>query len=243
VVIIDSARTQRAPLPVLKRGPLDRGPDVYPSPVPPYPTLLELALPANQPGARVGFGAAAGDVVTLRGHDLAGDGVSLRLSHPLLAAPLVLAPQAGATAAQVQFQLPTDQTGWPAGFWTVAVVVSTAGAPDHSSNVLSFPLVPRVVAGFPAAVALAGGPSVQLDLQVSPQVWPQQRASLLFGGRELRALDHPGKSASLSFTLDALSAGAGFARVRVDGVDTLVVTDYTARPPAFDPSQRVSVTP
>ena len=108
VVLIDSARTSRTPLPVLWRGPLDRGLDVYPDPTPPYPALFDLLLPANQPAARLGTAAMPGDVVTLLGTHLDGDAVAL-VRFPG-AGPH---PRVGARAHDLGGRPTLTRPGWP----------------------------------------------------------------------------------------------------------------------------------
>jgi hypothetical protein len=76
---------------------------------------------------------------------------------------------------------------------------------------------------------------------VSPDVWPTQNPVLLLNDSEFTTAAITAKSGSLTFATTGLTAGTYWARLRVDGVDTLLV-DRTKTPPVFDPTQKVSVT-
>ena len=112
VVLIESTRPLRAPLPVLMRGPGDVGPAIQPSMIPPFPTLTTLDLPGNRPSAHLGH------ILTLHGHHLSGAAVKVRFSHPRLLVPIDLSAQAGATDTAVAVQITNAPTVWPAGFYT-----------------------------------------------------------------------------------------------------------------------------
>jgi hypothetical protein len=80
---------------------------------------------------------------------------------------------------------------------------------------------------------------VPIALDVSPQVWPGQRVSLIVGDVECVA---PPRTTRLSIVEVSCPVGAGSypARLRVDGVDSLLV-DYKASPPAYDQTQTVTL--
>ena len=84
VVLIDSQRPTRSPLPVLRQGDQDRGPASQPDLTPPFPELFHVQPPDPR------YSAELGDTLTLVGHHLAGDEVEVRLRHRLLDAPRVL---------------------------------------------------------------------------------------------------------------------------------------------------------
>jgi len=272
VVLIDSTRPVRAPLPVLSCGPLESGPVVHPGLQPPFPALTELALPSRQPGARLGVGRLPGDTLTLTGFNLSGAVASLQFSSRLLEVPHTLTPLAGQSETELRVQLPASQDAWPVGLYTVSAVVRRANRPDFTTNALPLYLVPRILTLTPPSPApLAptagsgskaqpggggtgpgggtspgggGGPPAppterKLTVKCSPQVWPQQRASLLLGDVELLADPHPTKTDTLTFPLGTLS-GEHWVRLRVDGVDSLLV-NYAATPLAFDATQKVTL--
>jgi hypothetical protein len=72
-------------------------------------------------------------------------------------------------------------------------------------------------------------------------VRPEQRAALLLGDREVLAQPHPAATDTLTFVVTAAPTGEHFLRLRIDGVDSLLV-DRTATPPVFDSNQRVTIT-
>jgi hypothetical protein len=75
----------------------------------------------------------------------------------------------------------------------------------------------------------------------SPEIRPQQRASLLLGSQEILTDDHVTQTDTLTFAAIGLTPGDYFVRLRVDGVDSLLV-NKNVKPPVFDPTQKVTVT-
>jgi hypothetical protein len=59
--------------------------------------------------------------------------------------------------------------------------------------------------------------------------------------REVPAQPHPSPTGTLTFRVDAASPGQHRVRLRVDGVDSLLV-DRSVTPPVFVPSQSVTIT-
>lgn len=239
VVLIDSTRPARTPLPVLRRGPEDRGVDAQSNLTPPFPTLISIALPvAQQPSARLG------DVLTVRGHHLNGDSVTARFQHPRLDAPIDIALPGVTTVEEtdVTVTIPNDaaaSAAWAAGTLTLSLLITRAADPvnpTRTTNELSFALAPTIVV--PATLP-STAPS--LTLTCAPEVRPAQRASLLFGGAEIAADTHGTQTGTLSFPLDAPAVGDHFLRLRVDGVDSLLI-DYAQTPLRFDPNQKVNIT-
>ena len=241
VVLIDSVRRTRAPLPVIARGAAALG-----SVVPPFPELASITFPtAKQPAARVpapalpappapAVPAAAGDAITLVGHDLTGTATAVVFSRALLATPIERTPLTGATATSIPVDFPPDHSLMPAGFYQVTARVSQSVNPaqDRTSNVLAMAIAPRIRRLTTAARTADGVP---VTLSVSPQVWPEQRASLIVGSLEVVSAPHAARTESLSFVVP-LPAGSYPVRVRVDGVDSFLV-DYAAAVPAYDPTQ------
>jgi hypothetical protein len=81
---------------------------------------------------------------------------------------------------------------------------------------------------------------VTLTLILSPQVRPRQRVALLLGDREVLAQPHPNQTDRLEFRIAGVTPGEYFVRVRIDGVDSLLV-DRTVTPPVFDQNQKVVI--
>ncbi|HEU4616344.1 MAG TPA: hypothetical protein VFS15_29800, partial [Kofleriaceae bacterium] len=80
-------------------------------------------------------------------------------------------------------------------------------------------------------------------LTLSPQVWVDQQVTLLVGDKQYRANPRNNKTATAVFPLKPAPLGTAYLRVRVDGVDSFVIADYSATPLAFDPAVQVSITP
>ena len=240
VVLIDSARVTRAALPVLGREVGARA-----TPVPAFPTLERLLLPSPvQPAARIGVTvpAIAGDQIRLLGHDLDGDQAQVRFSHPLLSAPNQI-NVAGPNATQIAVTLPAQPAAWPAGTYSVSArVIRAAPAKDNTTSALPLAIAPRLIGGLPGPYARNPQGEITVNLSVSPQILPGQRVSFFVGSREVPVKSPAAATSTLAITVDDLTPGNHMVRLRVDGVDSLVV-DYSADPPsAFDNSQRITVT-
>jgi len=65
--------------------------------------------------------------------------------------------------------------------------------------------------------------------------------SLLLGDQELPADAHAAQTNTLTFEAAGVATGSYFVRLRVDGVDSLLV-NRAVKPPVFDPTQVVTVT-
>lgn len=247
VVLIESRRPSRTPLPVLRRGPQDRGVDAQSGLISPFPTLTAIALPtAQQPSAQLG------ETMTITGHHLNGDDVTVRFNHPRLATPIEIGPLPAITTSaetSIDVLLPDDAAArmtWAAGTVTVSLVISRNADPvnkKRTTNELSFALAPKILSRNPTTRALAAG-DFPLTVTCSPEVRPAQRATLLFGAVELQADAHPMQTGTLVFQVEPvadLGIGDHFLRLRVDGVDSLLV-DYANLPLAFDTNQKVAIT-
>ncbi len=243
VVLIDSGREPRSPLPVLTRGV-----EAHSTLIPPYPTIEELDLPVKQNAIRLG------ETLKIKGHNL--DGVTgIRLSNPHLPAPLILVPAAGATASEITVGIQNQSGGQAggaaavqtpelvAGIYSLAVIVRRVDEPaDRTTNEVPLLLAPKItspIASRPFARDATG--NVTITLTCEPRVLPEQRVSLLVGDRAIPAAPHPTQTDSLSFTLTNAVPGQYFVRLRVDGVDSLLI-DQSTTIPAFDTSQKVTIT-
>jgi hypothetical protein len=235
VVLIESMRPSKASLPVLTRGLGDQGFAAGPDLTPSFPGLVEVLPPNWQPGVRLG------EVLSIRGHTLDGDQVSFRFTHPRLTSAIELAPLPQRTATELSVQLPNEPANWPAGFYTVAAAVRRTGEPDRTTNELAFALAPRITTALPISVVRDAQGRATLNLTCSPQVLPGQRASLVVGEREILAQPHTSKTSQLQFVIPAAEVGERLLRLRVDGVESLLV-NRSATPPAFDTTQKVTVT-
>ena len=236
VVLIESTRPLRAPLPVLTRGKDDRGISSQTDLIPPYPAIDVLTPPAKQSAVRLG------ETLSISGHHLDGATVRVRFTNAHLSAPKILTPEPGATASEIKVKLPDLPAEWFAGIYSLAVVVRKSGEPaDRTTNELPLLLAPQISGIAPNPAVRDGGGNVVLTLTCKPQIGPDQRASLLLGDREIPANPHAALTTSLDFKVTAATPGDYFLRLRVDGVDSLLI-DKSATPPVFDPLQKVTIT-
>ena len=126
---------------------------------------------------------------------------------------------------------------WPAGFYTVSVLVQRPSETyRRTTNQLSFSLAPSIT--ITPNPAPAG--SVTFTVTCNPEVWPEQSVSLLLGDQDLPSPPVTAKVSTLAFTT-SLVKGEYFVRLRVDGVDSLLV-NRSVTPPVFDPTQKVTMT-
>lgn len=241
-VLIDSQRDSKAPLPVLRRGEQDRGPEVVATPA---AVLQGLRFPQQKPGVELG------DRLVLLGENLTVEHTEVFLQHPLLPTAIPLPPDPDGSTNELPVTLPALadnpnlSSQWPAGFYRIALHHQPPGRPAWSSNALAMPLSPQIISRTPASSA-AG--SLVLTLECIPQILPDQRVHLLFGERSLAADSittpaDPAAATTLVFTVtDAAARLEPYVlRLRVDGVDSIPV-DFTGPVPVFADNQKVSVT-
>lgn len=252
LVLIESRRPQRAPLPVLRRGGEDRGPLVVAAPA---PTLLEVqeffdpTLPTRPTHGKPA--AELGDVVLLRGTRFGDEEMHARLRHSRLDTLLSLPLEAEQSDTEVQFRLPNASDpgtpeAWPAGFYAVELVVQRPTPPNWTTNRLPFGLAPTITGITPMTQAVGAQP-FDLTLTCTPQILSDQRTVLLMGDQEITPTSvttpgDPDSDTTLIFPIDGLEAGDYVIRLRVDGVDSIPI-DFTSSLPQFDSNQTVVITP
>jgi len=235
VVLIEASEPTRSPLPVLTRGPDDQGVLAQASLVPPFPTLVAVDYPGRQ------ISGGLGDQLTLSGHHLDGTNHAIRFRSPRLDDPVDLPPLAGGSHDRLAVQIPNTPATWPAGLWTVEVLVQRPGeAFRRESNQLAVAVAPTMTLPPSSITRDAGTDRVTVVLVCSPEVTPAQEVSLAIGGFEAPAEPHPAQTDTLTFVFDELPAGTFTARLRVDGIDSHFI-DRSATPPVFDPTQQVTV--
>lgn len=235
VVLIETERPARTPLPVLARGPGDAGVVVQPDLIPPIPTIDNVVLPGDRPSVELG------DTIAVLGHHLAADAVTGVFSSPRLTAPVEVAAEPGATPTRVRVRITNQPAQWVAGTYALSLRIERAGESDRNTNVVPVSLAPRLTGALPVTVARDASGVATLSLAVRPDVRPSQRAVLLLGDREVTARPRTTTTSTLDFDIAGAPAGDFFLRVRVDGVDSDLI-DRTADPPVFDPDQRVTIT-
>jgi hypothetical protein len=253
VVLIDSLRPARAPLPVLTRGQDDRGVIAVTGGA---PVLRGIQPSRPQPTARLG------EDVVVHGDHLDG-GPVIRFASMLAEPPPPVdltrrPPQAGEpsgafTVRPLGLADDPDALGrWVPGFYAVTAVQAAAGLPSLVSNATAFALAPGITVTPNASGAVTAAPGTTLTVTCSPRAHPGQRVQLLFGDQALEpagfanpdpaAPDYKTTPTTLTFTVPAVGAGVYTVRLRVDGVDSLPVTFAAgSRVPRFDPEQQVRV--
>jgi len=264
VILIESTRPTRTPLPVLTRGEGDRGPAVQADLIPPFPTIDRIDLPNGQISAQMK------NLITLAGHHFALDigdpaqvAVTVRFANTRLPQPIsaqILAPQR--TNTQISVTIPHQPgTYYPAGLYRVSADVMPNGQPlqTRTTNELPLMLAPTIVqingqplpippalpisAGRPAVVNGLG--DVTLQIKCSPDVMPEQPTTLLIGDRMVNAKERqvpPDPPDLLIFEVKQIEAGTYRLRLRVDGVDSPLIDLRDSAQPKFDDSQRVTIT-
>jgi hypothetical protein len=242
VVLIESQRASKTPLPVLKRGKDDTGVTARADVGSPFPELLSIELPDRQ------FSARLGDVVTLKGNHLDAGAAKVLFLNPRLAAPAPVTIQPGATEKEIKVKLTDDADLWVAGLYTVSVEL-TSGDDVRTTNELPLTVAPRITA-LPATAPPDGAGTSEIDVSFRPKFRPGQRAVLLIGDREVHAEplppippppDPPDPVDTLKFIVKKAPVGEHFVRLRIDGVDSLLVQRPEGQPPFFDPAQKVTI--
>jgi hypothetical protein len=242
VVLIESTRAGRAPLPVLKRGDQNQGAHVLATS---SPVLSGLRFANQKPGAELG------DLVTIFGEQLASDDIAVRFRHPLLDAPIEIQPEEDRSQTEIHVQLPGQgddpEVGskWPAGFYTLSLVVQKPDIPVWTTNELALPLAPQITSISPTT-APAG--DITLTIECIPQVRDDQRIALIFGDRAVPPDNSstpadPTAPSTLTFTVANAEARTEpyVLRLRVDGVDSIPV-DFSGDTPRFADDQKVTIT-
>jgi hypothetical protein len=119
------------------------------------------------------------------------------------------------------------------GTYELSVLVQRPGeATRRECNRLPLTLLPRITTAFPINVGRDAQGTATVNVNVRPQVRPHQRASLLVGGLDVLREPESTSTSSLVFLIPNAPVGSHLARVRVDGIESVVV-DRTAEPPVF----------
>lgn len=243
VVLIESSRRPRTPLPVLKRGEDDRGVTSQPDVTPPFPVLTSLELPTRQ------LSALPGDVISILGTRLAG-GVA-RLHSSRTANP----PQPATAAvsdARLDVTLPNNLAP---GFYTIAVEIVTPHG-IITSNEMGLAVAPVITTAMPLVVARAAG-TATINITSSVAALAEQRVSLLLGDFEVKRTIPPAPPPSTNafqFVINTPTGGqfpvptgiALLTRLRVDGVDSEIIAPLQlgqpeSTPPEFDANKTITI--
>ena len=182
---------------------------------------------------------------------MAGDNITVRFLHPLLDTPIELQPEEERSQTELFVKLPGQaddpQVGfnWPAGFYTLSLVIRKPGTPAWTTNEVALPLCPGITLTSPATIP-AG--NVILTIEWVPRIRDGQRVVLLFGDRAVppdtvsTPSDHT-KPSTLTFTVANAEARQEpyVLRLRIDGVDSIPV-DFSGDTPQFADNQKVTIT-
>ncbi|HEY4677144.1 MAG TPA: DUF4255 domain-containing protein [Candidatus Angelobacter sp.] len=233
VVLIDSGLPAKAALPVLTRGPNNSGIVAQPNLLPPFPEITDITILSHQPTAILG------DTITITGRNLTGSIQavfrSVRLPDPIRATAL------SSKSDQVQILIDKDPAKWVAGFYTVSLeLTENKGKPDErvrTTNELPFAIAPDITTKFP--INVAAGAAATVNLRCTPRVLPEQRVALLLGDREIIAEPIAAPVGQVRFSIPPAEPNRLLVRLRVDGVDSLLV-DRSGPVPAFK-DQRVII--
>lgn len=244
VVLIEPRAAAVSALPVLTRGrPVpgterDEGVVVAPGLVPPYPTLESALVEAHGTPATLQLG----DLVSLRGHHLAGSNRAVILHNDRFGIERTIPLAAGSDETALSFTLPLLAAELPVGVYRLQLRVLRAGdATPRFSNPLPVALAPAITSFPPLAMARNAENVLSLTLACRPEARVGQTIALMLDSREAAARPFNAQRASLDFDfVDAPPAGGTpLLRLKVDGIESVVV-NRGARPPVFF-NQRITL--
>jgi hypothetical protein len=229
VVLIQATRPGRAAPPVLSRGAIDTatgregGIGVVANLLPSSPGITAVSPPNGQPGARIG------ETVEVEGHRLEGAARVIVLDNRQYGIHQETAALSGTSGTLVKFKVPAPLA---VGTYALSVLITEAGGRIRMTNRLALTVVPDITTPFPIAVAVDPHGAATLTIACVPDVQPSQQASVILGDREIPAEPHPIPTLTLHFSIPDAALGDHLTRLRIDGVDSLVV-DRSAVPPVF----------
>lgn len=240
VVLVQANRSARAALPVLTRGRREpsavdpgelreTGIVARASLSPSTPAIDSIRLPARREAAHLG------DAVELVGTGLGGIDHALLLSLPRLGIDRIVPLATSAGDQFVSFDLPGAVDSLPAGSYLASLQLRRPGEPFlRTTGQLSLRVAPEFTsAASPLASAtIDADGNAEITLGCRPDVLPEQRVSLLLGDREVFAEPRAASTGTLVFKIADAPVGTRLARLRVDGVDSVLV-DRTQSPPRF----------
>jgi len=241
VVLIEAEKSTRSPLPVLTRGSRDlltgreMGITATPGLIPPFPGLTDIVPPDKQ------LAATLGDTIILNGHHLDGTNLEIHFEHSLLDDPINISIGNNVNSDSVEITLPSGSAAdvaWPPGNWRVSLSVLRPDETEiRTTNSYPLMLAPTLDIGTSTAIRDTETRAVSIELHFTPQVRPSQKISLTAGGYEAKStavITSP--VTQLDFIYPTLADGNQWLRLRIDGVDSLLV-DRAAQPPQFNSSQ------
>ncbi len=244
VVLIESQHPGVSPLPVLTRGrripgsERDEGAVVVPDLVPPYPTLESVLADAHATPATLQLG----DVVTVRGHHLAGTARAIALSNDHFGVVQEVAVASGTDETTLSFTVPRLPAALPCGIYQLQLRVLRAGETESRvSNGLPIALAPAITSFPPLAMSRSGANVLSLSLGCEPEARVAQKVTLMLDTREAPAKPFSVNTATLDFEFANAppAGGTPLLRLKVDGIESVVV-NRNARPPEYF-NQRITL--
>ena len=246
VVFIESQRSVKTPLPVLKRGEDDRGVDVIPT----MPGVLEGIEYSDLRNRLPAFPAAQlGEIITLQGRNLPGLRCEVVFLDPNRRATAAepnanivarLRPESGSNDTTIYVRLDDAQPNWSSG--PLQVVLQDLPHPGAKrparSNAMRFSLAPSLLLnGEMPAIVSPENNRRQLILNCRPPIsrlpdgtWPQVSLILspLAGSSTVapRPLNQTSPSLSTTtpvFDVEDVAPGQYRVRVRIETVESLVM--------------------
>ena len=234
VLLIDSKNTPPSPLPVLKRGPDDSGFNALAGQP---PVLVSAQAATGFPAVRLG------EDLIITGQRLDVSGFTAQVRFPFLATPATL-PVTQIDPQHVKITLPAAASGgiaaaWPAGMYSLALVVSRPSLPPWTTNDVPFALAPSITVSptNTAAGAMTG------TITATPQIHSSQTALVLWDDTQIAPTNvttpaDPNAATTVTFDVDVLT-GVHRVRLRVDGVDSIPILRTNGQL-GFDPNQSVT---
>jgi len=252
VVLIESNRVGKAPLPVLRRGEGNRGPELLPDSVIPdlMPSLVEFHLP------NVKMAAELGDIVILSGKKIPipstpDEKKELRIffQHSLLGDQFEIDTNKITFLEQednlnkIKIDISPPFTGYP-GFYTISLQKQKEGEPaEWTTNQIAMPLAPKIS----VLPRKASSGDIKVTINCIPKIRKeQQKVSLLFGNKIIlipeNFIEDSTDGSRIEIPIPRVSAKKEpyIVRLRVDGVDSIPwkLVDGT---PEFDQNQTVTI--
>ncbi|GGY07234.1 DUF4255 domain-containing protein [Streptomyces hiroshimensis] len=229
IVLLDSARPARAPLPVVRIGAEGRGPEAAPDPAGGLPVLTGVTPEA----------ATLGTELVVTGGRLDAGTPAVHLTHPLFGTVALPTTAVGEHEARAVVR-GDDLVPGP---WSATVVLTGDDGTRQVTRALPLAVAPRIAnSSLPLSAQPGAGGTVKLKVDCEPPVAAGQRVHLLVGDRPVPVTAFQGKRASkLVFSFPSSGPGRHVLRLRVDGVDSPVV-DGDATPPRLDDDLAVVVT-
>ncbi|MFD0261699.1 DUF4255 domain-containing protein [Kitasatospora indigofera] len=226
-VLIESTVPGRTPLPVVRRGEHDRGPEAAAGSAGRWPALAMAGVPATLPGH---------DLV-LTGYCLAAGVPALRLTHPLHG-NLLVEDVRPVSDTEVHATLP-GAIG--AGTWSAVLVLTGPDGTEAATKAVPVGVAPRITGTLPLPVVRDADGTALLKVTCETPAHPGQRIELLVGEVPVPAEPFARATRTLGFRLAGARPGRYPLRLRVDGVDSPLL-DATSEQPRFDAAAAVVVT-